>query len=111
MEKIEYKLIESESECARLSDIVLTEIPQLKEELAVRNFTCNHHAHLYIIFDSLTSLLSTMLEYKHGEISNRNAISPHQEEQSAIGSDRVWYERTVQWYFLQQRWQWPQILR
>lgn len=36
MEKIESKLIESESECARLSDIVLTEIPQLKEELAVR---------------------------------------------------------------------------
>jgi len=33
MEKIESKLIESESECARLSDIVLTEIPQLKEEL------------------------------------------------------------------------------
>lgn len=37
MEKIESKLIESESECARLSDIVLTEIPQLKEELTVRS--------------------------------------------------------------------------
>ena len=35
MEKIESKLIESESECSRLSDIVLTEIPQLKEELTV----------------------------------------------------------------------------
>lgn len=50
MEKIEYKLIESESECARLSDIVLTEIPQLKEELAVRN-------HLYVYSIPLLRLI------------------------------------------------------
>ena len=36
MERVESKLIESESECSRLSDIVLTEIPQLKEDLAVQ---------------------------------------------------------------------------